>query len=88
LNKNYKIFQTLREQSGFGWDSEEQLPTAPDDVWDAYIEVHLSSNIVGLTKYSGILKRTNTSQKRYCITSSYMKFMATIYQLGNLHNQL
>ena len=29
------------EQSGFGWDDMEKLPTAPDDIWAAYIAVSL-----------------------------------------------
>ena len=29
------------DQSGFGWDDVEKLPTAPDYVWTAYIVVSL-----------------------------------------------
>jgi Myb/SANT-like DNA-binding domain len=43
LNKKYKIFRAFVEQSSFGWDDDKQLPTAPDDVWAAYIEVPLDS---------------------------------------------
>jgi hypothetical protein len=39
LNKQYKIFQALIDQSGFGWDDIEKLPTAPNAVWKAYLEV-------------------------------------------------
>jgi Myb/SANT-like DNA-binding domain len=38
MHKNYKTFRALKEQSGFGWDEVEKLPTARDNVWDAYIE--------------------------------------------------
>lgn len=41
LNKNYKIFQTIIEQSGFSWDEERQLPTAPDDL-------HWSNNSISI----------------------------------------
>jgi len=41
LNKNYKIFHTLNNQSGFGWDDIEKLPTTPEDVWKAYLEVRI-----------------------------------------------
>jgi hypothetical protein len=34
------IVKQIRNQSGFGWDDEKQIPTASDEVWDAYIEKH------------------------------------------------
>ncbi|TFK78308.1 hypothetical protein K466DRAFT_607113 [Polyporus arcularius HHB13444] len=40
LKKEYFIVKALRELSGFGWDEERSLVTAPDDVWDKYIEAH------------------------------------------------
>ena len=33
------MFQAIVDQSGFGWDDVEKIPTAPDEVWEAYIEV-------------------------------------------------
>jgi hypothetical protein len=30
----------VRNNSGFGWDTEKQVPTAPDQVWDAYLQAH------------------------------------------------
>ncbi|KAI0364833.1 hypothetical protein BV20DRAFT_927542, partial [Pilatotrama ljubarskyi] len=30
----------LREQSGFGWNEDEHLVTAPDGVWEKYLEAH------------------------------------------------
>lgn len=30
----------LRGQSGFGWDDERQMVTAPSDVWDEYLKTH------------------------------------------------
>jgi len=39
LHKNYKVFQAIVDQSGFGWDDVEKIPTGPDEVWEAYIEV-------------------------------------------------
>jgi len=35
---SYKIFQALVDNSGFGWDDENKLNTAPDSVWADYIE--------------------------------------------------
>jgi hypothetical protein len=29
----------VKDQSGFGWDDVEKIPTAPNDVWDRYLEV-------------------------------------------------
>jgi hypothetical protein len=40
LKKKYVIFRDLMENSGFGWDDERQIPTAPDDVWDRYLQSH------------------------------------------------
>ncbi|KAI8892408.1 Myb/SANT-like domain-containing protein, partial [Globomyces pollinis-pini] len=34
LKIKYTTLKTLREQSGFGWDDDKQLPTAPDEVWN------------------------------------------------------
>ncbi|KAG9404436.1 hypothetical protein AC1031_004643 [Aphanomyces cochlioides] len=38
LKKDYKDFKFLKENSGFGWNDEVEIPTAPDDVWKAVIE--------------------------------------------------
>jgi len=40
LKIDYKVVHKLREQSGFGWDSDLQMVTAPDDVWEQYIIAH------------------------------------------------
>jgi hypothetical protein len=40
LKKKYSAFQKLVENSGFGWDEENQLPTADPSVWDKYLEKH------------------------------------------------
>jgi hypothetical protein len=32
LKKKYQTFSYLREKSGFGWDDEKEIPTAPDAV--------------------------------------------------------
>jgi hypothetical protein len=39
LTANYKIFQALVDNSGFGWNEEKKLNTAPESVWAEYIEV-------------------------------------------------
>jgi hypothetical protein len=41
LKKKYSMFSKLVDNSGFGWDEQLQMPTAPPSVWDAYIEKHL-----------------------------------------------
>ncbi|ETV85130.1 hypothetical protein H257_02976 [Aphanomyces astaci] len=33
LKKDYKDVKYLRDNSGFGWNSDQGLPTAPNDVW-------------------------------------------------------
>ena len=33
-------FQKLKNNSGFGWDDVNKYPTAPDSVWDDYLEIH------------------------------------------------
>eukprot|EP00474_Spongospora_subterranea_P003921 CRZ04379.1 hypothetical protein [Spongospora subterranea] len=38
LKKDFKLFKTIKENSGFGWDPEIETPTAPDEVWDRLIE--------------------------------------------------
>jgi len=37
--KKWRTWKALMDNSGFGFDEETQLITAPDDVWDRYIEV-------------------------------------------------
>ncbi|KAI0042775.1 hypothetical protein FA95DRAFT_1454180, partial [Auriscalpium vulgare] len=40
LKTNYITVKTLRDLSGFGWDSVNCIVTAPDSVWDTYIASH------------------------------------------------
>lgn len=40
LKGKYQTFKSLKDNSGFGWDSEAKLPTASDQVWKAYISAH------------------------------------------------
>ena len=40
LKKKYSVFKELKSNSGFGWDEELNIPTAPNEVWDAYIKSH------------------------------------------------
>jgi Myb/SANT-like DNA-binding domain len=42
LKKRYASFKQLKETSGFGWDDQRQMVTAPDSVWDRYLEVCVS----------------------------------------------
>jgi hypothetical protein len=39
LKTDYKLVEALCEQSGFRWEEKHQMVTAPDDVWDKYINV-------------------------------------------------
>ena len=40
LKAKFKIFTDLKENSGFGWDIELKVPTAPPEVWDKYLDAH------------------------------------------------
>jgi hypothetical protein len=40
LKKKFGIVSDLKSNSGFGWDYEKDLPTAPEDVWQRYIAAH------------------------------------------------
>ncbi|KAH9125572.1 hypothetical protein LEN26_001362 [Aphanomyces euteiches] len=40
LKAEYSRVHALRTNSGFGWDAASELPTAPDEVWEAYIAVN------------------------------------------------
>lgn len=40
LKAKFKFFENIRDLSGFGWDEEAQIPTAPDQVWDKFIAEH------------------------------------------------
>ena len=37
LKKKYKGFNTLNDQSGFGWDEYKCIPTVDESTWDAYV---------------------------------------------------
>jgi len=37
--KKWRTWKALMDNSGFGFDEETQLITAPEDVWDRYIQV-------------------------------------------------
>ncbi len=40
LKKMFWEFQNCRDNSGFGWDQDKQIPTAPDHVWVEYRAVN------------------------------------------------
>ncbi|KAI5780390.1 Myb/SANT-like DNA-binding domain-containing protein, partial [Geopyxis carbonaria] len=37
LKNDYTVFHALKGFSGFGWDEELGVPTAPDSVWKDYV---------------------------------------------------
>jgi hypothetical protein len=37
LKKCFTEFEKLKNNSGFGWNHQLSIPTAPDDVWAAYL---------------------------------------------------
>lgn len=39
IKKEYKAFKHILDQTGFGWDEASQTVTAPDDVWQTYLQV-------------------------------------------------
>ncbi|CAL5383302.1 unnamed protein product [Camellia sinensis] len=43
LKANYKEFVALKNHTGLGWDPITQTVTAPDDVWENYVQ-HMSSS--------------------------------------------
>lgn len=43
LKKDYDIFVQMKNNSGFGWDEEAQLPTAPEAVWERYLKVDIGT---------------------------------------------
>ena len=40
LARNYGVYSALKENSGFGWNDELKIPTAPSSVWDDYKAAH------------------------------------------------
>ena len=40
MKSNYQIFSSLKNNSCFGWDDANNIATAPDQVWDAYLAKH------------------------------------------------
>jgi hypothetical protein len=37
LKKDYRVVKELEEESGFGWDSERKMVTAPPNVWANFV---------------------------------------------------
>lgn len=51
LKSSYRVFKALKDNSGFGWDDAKKIPTAPDEVWDEYLEVFTSYILFSCTLY-------------------------------------
>jgi hypothetical protein len=45
LKAKYKVFISLKENSGFGWDDVKKMPTAPEEIWAKYIEANPKAKI-------------------------------------------
>jgi hypothetical protein len=41
LKKKYDAWNRIKGRTGFGWDNERGVPTAPDDVWEPAIQVSI-----------------------------------------------
>jgi hypothetical protein len=41
LKRKYDAWNRIKGRSGFGWDNERGVPTAPDDVWETAIQVSI-----------------------------------------------
>jgi hypothetical protein len=44
LKTQYTAFVSVKRKSGFGWDDEAKLPTAPESVWDDLISAQKAEN--------------------------------------------
>ena len=44
MRRSYLVVKNLIGQSGWGWDDESKLVTAPPDVWDTYLVVRSDSD--------------------------------------------
>jgi len=40
LKKDYEIYSAIKNNSGFGWDAQRGIPTAPESLWSAYLTAH------------------------------------------------
>ena len=40
MKKDYEIYSAIKNNSGFGWDDQRGIPTAPESVWCAYLTAH------------------------------------------------
>ena len=49
LKRKYGIFSALKNNSGFGWNSDVRLPTALSEVWDDYCAAHPSARLYKTT---------------------------------------
>ena len=40
LKRDYGIFKQMKNNSGFGWDPDNDTPTATEKVWEAVLKVY------------------------------------------------
>lgn len=42
LKKQFKVVKSLVEMSGFGWDEDKKMVSAPSEVWEPLINVSIT----------------------------------------------
>ena len=46
LKQEFEMIKLMRNQSGWGWDSEKNAPIVSDDVWNAFIKVRIECTVL------------------------------------------
>ena len=84
LVRNYEGYSALKENSGFGWNDELQIPTAPSSVWDDYQVAQFTFSAVwgvrsctSAYKYSVRLQQCE-DPRRLSLEASYNRFFDTM----------
>jgi len=70
IKKKWVVFAALMDNSGFGFDPDLNIPTAPDAIWAEYLAAHP--------------KQKSLELKHYHFTVYLMKFFQEMLQLAHL----